>query len=53
MTETPLQPSPLPEVSGPNLFTAPQEQLGLKIVPKKITIEIFVIDHIEKTPTEN
>ena len=42
-----------PETSGPNFFTALKEQLGLKLVPKKVTIEIFVIDHIEKTPTEN
>ena len=41
------------EASGPNLFTALQEQLGLRLVPKKVTIEIFVIDHIEKMPTEN
>jgi hypothetical protein len=36
-----------------NFLTALQEQLGLKLVPKKVIIEIFVIDHIEKTPTEN
>jgi uncharacterized protein (TIGR03435 family) len=38
---------------GPNIFKALQEQLGLKLVPKKLTVEMLVIDHIKKTPTEN
>ncbi len=37
----------------PNLFTAVQEQLGLKLEPKKGPVDILVIDHIEKAPTEN
>ncbi len=39
--------------AGPSVFTALQKQLGLKLVPKKVVIEILVIDHIEKTPTEH
>ena len=39
--------------SQPTLLQAVQEQLGLKLVPKKGQIDILVIDHIEKVPTEN
>ena len=38
--------------SGPSLFTALEEQLGLKLETQKGTDEIFVIDHIER-PAEN
>jgi uncharacterized protein (TIGR03435 family) len=43
---------PPPGSDGVNLFTAVQEQLGLKLEPQKATIEILVIDHVEK-PSEN
>jgi uncharacterized protein (TIGR03435 family) len=36
----------------PDLFTA-LAQLGLKLEPRKGSIEIFVIDHIDRTPTGN
>jgi uncharacterized protein (TIGR03435 family) len=37
---------------GPNIFTAIQEQWGLRFEPAKGPVEILVIDHVEK-PSEN
>jgi len=39
--------------AGPTLVEAVQEQLGLKLEAKKGKVDIFVIDHVEKTPTGN
>ena len=38
---------------GPTLFTALQQQLGLKLEARKVPVPILVIDHIERVPTEN
>lgn len=38
--------------TGPSLFTALQEQVGLKLKPAKGAVDILAIDHVEK-PSEN
>jgi hypothetical protein len=37
----------------PALRAAVEAQLGLKLVPKKTSREILIVDHAEKVPTEN
>jgi uncharacterized protein (TIGR03435 family) len=44
----PSAPEPLPDI-----FSALQSQLGLKLEKQKVSVEILVVDHLEKTPTAN
>jgi uncharacterized protein (TIGR03435 family) len=41
-----------PVEDAPDIFTAVQEQLGLKLRPEKKMLPVFVIDHIER-PSDN
>ena len=43
---------PRPDSSGPSIFTAIQEQLGLKVESTKDLVDVLVIDHIEE-PSPN
>jgi uncharacterized protein (TIGR03435 family) len=42
-----------PAESGPSLFTALETQLGLKLNDKKASIDVLMIDHVDKVPTAN
>ncbi len=44
--------TPAPNPSGPTIFTAIQEQLGLRLESTKAPVETIVIDRVEK-PSEN
>jgi uncharacterized protein (TIGR03435 family) len=37
----------------PTLFTAIREQLGFRLVAEKTSLDVVVIDHVERTPTDN
>jgi uncharacterized protein (TIGR03435 family) len=44
---------PPPGEEGPNLIAAIQEQLGLKLESRRGPVELLVLDHADKVPTQN
>jgi uncharacterized protein (TIGR03435 family) len=52
LTWTPDQPDAPPDSSGPGIFTALQEQFGLKLISDKGPVAALVVDHIEE-PSAN
>jgi uncharacterized protein (TIGR03435 family) len=38
---------------GPTIVEAVQQQLGLRLEPKKAPLDFVIVDHAEKTPVEN
>jgi bla regulator protein blaR1 len=43
---------PPADSAGPSLYTALQEQLGLKLESRKVPVQVLVIDHVQP-PSEN
>jgi len=37
----------------PDIFTAVEEQLGLKLIPAKVPVKYLIVDHVDRVPTEN
>ena len=45
--QIPGAPAPTIDPNGPSLFTAVQEQLGLKLDAQKGAVEVLVVDHAD------
>ncbi len=51
-SDKPLKPGEIPPDTGPSLYTAIRQQLGLRLHARKAPVEVLVIDHAE-LPSEN
>lgn len=38
---------------GPSLYSAIQDQLGLRLLPRKGPVDVWVVDHADKIPADN
>lgn len=45
--------SPGNDAPGLDLFGAVESQLGLKLMPTKVSLDIIIVDRAQKTPLEN
>lgn len=48
-----FRPTNDPDSNLPDIFTAVREQLGLKLVRTKLSIEYLVVDQVNRVPAEN
>ena len=48
-----FNPKSADDAPGPSIFTAVQDDLGLKLESRKEPIEVLVIDSVDRVPTEN
>jgi uncharacterized protein (TIGR03435 family) len=46
-------PAAASENSGPTIFAAVQEQLGLRLEPKRGPVEMVIVDRVDRVPTQN
>jgi uncharacterized protein (TIGR03435 family) len=46
------QPAPAAD-PGPTLFNVLEEKLGLKLEPRKLPVDVLILDHADRTPAEN
>lgn len=51
---SPAQTNPAEAPAEPlSIFAAIQEQLGLKLIAQRASVDMFVVDHVDQVPTKN